>query len=96
MSLCMAVPKTTFSFYNLEEGLIKLRKAVTCISMLYSGAGIRLRSGKMKSIQGRVQERWIPSCPSLVDPLGQQFILPHRRDMCQVMPTGDANLGRGV
>ena len=57
MSLCMAVPKTTFSFYNLEEGLIKLRKAVTCISMLYSGAGIRLRSGKMKSIQGRVQER---------------------------------------
>lgn len=51
---------------------------------------------KIKGAQGRVQERWIPSCPSLVDPLGQQFILPHRRDMCQVMPTGDANLGRGV
>ena len=51
---------------------------------------------KIKGAQGRVRERWIPSCPSLVDPLGQQFILPHRRDMCQVMPTGDANLGRGV
>lgn len=50
MSLCMAVPKTTFSFYDLEEGFIKLRKAITYMNMLYSGAGIRLRSGKMKGI----------------------------------------------
>lgn len=87
LALCQGIPKTHRRNHRTWK----------TSSMVYHSERVQtFITVKIKGAQGRVRERWIPSCPSLVDPLGQQFILPHRRDMCQVMPTGDANLGRSV
>lgn len=54
----MGVPKTTFRFRDLLEGLAELRKAVIIMFMVYYSKRLEIiKSAKVKGAQGRIQER---------------------------------------